>query len=86
MTMQGRTLRGYLRRAGMVHGVAPLQTPTSANTVTDAVNKLHIEAVEATGNERAPTAQGTRKYSPSLPIGTVLWDEPYIWSHGSRGT
>ena len=79
--MQGRTLRGYLRRAGMVHGVAPLQTPTNASTVTDAVNKLRMEAVEAAGNERAPTTQGTRKYSPSLPVGTVLWEEP----HGAMG-
>jgi hypothetical protein len=65
----------------MVHGVAPLQTPTNANTATDAVNKLRMEAVEAAGNERAPTTQGTRKYSPSLPVGTVLWEEP----HGAMG-
>ena len=77
MTMQGRTLRGYLRRAGMIHGVAPVQTPTNASTVTDAVNKLRMEAVEAAGNERAPTTQGTRKYSPRLPVGTVLWEEPH---------
>jgi hypothetical protein len=81
MEEQGRTLQGYLRRAGMVHGVAPTQTPTNANTVTEAVNKLRTEAVEATANERAPTTQGTRKYSPSLPIGTVLWEEP----HGAMG-
>jgi hypothetical protein len=81
MTMQGRTLGGYLRRAGMIHGIAPVWTTTNENTVTDAVNKLRMEAVEAAENGRAPTTQETRKYSPGLPIGTVLWEEP----HGAMG-
>jgi hypothetical protein len=94
MAMQGRPLRGYLRRAGMIHGVAPVQTPTNASMVIDAVNKLRMEAVEAAGNERAPTTQGARKCSPGLPRGTVLWEEPHgamgIGAHdefrGGRGT
>jgi hypothetical protein len=65
----------------MVLGVAPVQTPTNANTITDAVNKLHMEAVEAAEDGRAPTPQATRKYSPGLLVGTVLWEEP----HGAMG-
>jgi hypothetical protein len=76
------------------HGVAPVQTPTNASVVIDAVNKLRMEAVEAAGNERAPTTQGARKCSPGLPRGTVLWEEPHgamgIGAHdefrGGRGT
>jgi hypothetical protein len=81
MNAQGRTLTGYLRRAGMVHGVAPVQPITSLGTVADAVNKLRMEAVEAEEEGRVATPQATRRYSPGMPIGTVLWEEP----HGAMG-
>jgi hypothetical protein len=47
MKAAGRTLTAYLRRAGMPHGVAPVHPITNVRTVTDAINKLRMDAVEA---------------------------------------
>jgi hypothetical protein len=77
MKAAGRTLTGYLRRAGMAHGVALVQPITGVGTVTDAINKLHMEAVEAVEEGRVAAPQETRRYNPGLPlVGTVLWEEP----------
>jgi hypothetical protein len=55
----------------MVHGVAPVQPITSVGTVTDAVDKLRMEAVEAIEEGRVAAPQETRRYNPGLPLGTV---------------
>jgi hypothetical protein len=74
----GRTLAGYLRRAGKVSGVVVDKPPSVAtSTIADAVHRLRVEAAAAANEGRATVRQGMRTY----PIGTVLWLESYGTSH-----
>jgi hypothetical protein len=72
MHATGRTLSGYLRRAGKVRGVAPDRPHAVTGTANEAVQRVRMEALDAVQEGRAIVRQGERTY----PNGTVLWIEP----------
>ena len=72
MKAEGRTLAGYLRRAGKVKGVAPDRPHGVTGTTSEAIQRMRMKALEAVQEGRPLKRQGERTY----PNGTVLWIEP----------
>ena len=64
MKATGRTLAGYLRRAGKVRGVAPDRTHGVTGTTNEAIQRMRMKALDRSSPRRKDSRAARRAHVP----------------------